>query len=41
MPRGTVEAVVAPRSSLAGKTLNQVDLAERFQVTPLAVYRQG
>ncbi|MCF8043008.1 MAG: SLC13 family permease [Desulfarculaceae bacterium] len=38
---GTVEAVVAPRSSLAGKTLNQVDLTERFQVTPLAVYRQG
>ncbi|MFH2126685.1 MAG: SLC13 family permease [Pseudomonadota bacterium] len=38
---GTVEAVVAPRSNLAGKTLNQVDLAERFQITPLAVYRQG
>ena len=38
---GTVEAVVAPRSALVGKTLNQVDLAERFQVTPLAVYRQG
>ena len=38
---GTVEAVVAPRSSLAGKTLNQVDLAERFSVAPLAVYRQG
>jgi len=38
---GTVEAVVAPRSNLAGKTLNQVDLTERFQVTPLAVYRQG
>ncbi len=38
---GTVEAVVGPRSSLAGKTLGEVDLAERFQVTPLAVYRQG
>ncbi len=38
---GTVEAVVAPRSPLAGKTLSQVDLAERFRVTPLAVYRQG
>ena len=38
---GTVEAVVAPRSNLAGKTLNQVDLAPRFQVAPLAVYRQG
>ncbi|MCB2184783.1 MAG: anion permease [Deltaproteobacteria bacterium] len=38
---GTVEAVVAPRSHLVGKTLSQVDLAERFRVTPLAVYRQG
>ena len=38
---GRVEAVVAPRSNLAGKTLDEVDLAERFQVTPLAVYRQG
>ncbi|MCB2225462.1 MAG: SLC13 family permease [Desulfarculaceae bacterium] len=38
---GTVEAVVAPRSNLAGKSLAQVDLAERFSVTPLAVYRQG
>lgn len=38
---GTVEAVVAPRSALEGKTLKQVDLQERFQVTPLAIYRQG
>jgi di/tricarboxylate transporter len=38
---GTVEAVVAPRSALLGKTLNEVKLAERFQVTPLAIYRQG
>ena len=38
---GTVEAVVAPRSNLAGKTLAQVDLADRFKVTPLAIYRQG
>lgn len=38
---GTVEAVVAPRSSLAGKTLNGVELADRYQVTPLALYRQG
>jgi di/tricarboxylate transporter len=38
---GTVEAVVAPRSNLEGKTLAHVDLAERFKVTPLAVYRQG
>ncbi|MFO7965945.1 MAG: SLC13 family permease [Desulfobacterales bacterium] len=35
----TVEAVVAPRSRLEGKTLNQINLPERFNVTPLAVYR--
>ncbi|MBW1703712.1 MAG: SLC13 family permease [Deltaproteobacteria bacterium] len=38
---GTVEAVVAPRSPLVGKTLNQVNLQDRFRVTPLAIYRQG
>jgi di/tricarboxylate transporter len=36
---GTVEAVVAPRSAALGKTLNQLDAAERFRVTPLAVSR--
>ena len=38
---GTVEAVVAPRSALDGKTLKQVKLQDRYQVTPLAIYRQG
>ena len=38
---GTVEAVVAPRSSLEGRTLEDVNLKDRFQVTPLAIYRQG
>ncbi len=38
---GTVEAVVAPRSPLVGKTLNQVDLQDRFHVTPMAVHRHG
>jgi di/tricarboxylate transporter len=38
---GTVEAVVAPRSPLQGKTLNQVNLQDRYQVTPLAIYREG
>jgi len=38
---GMVEAVVAPRSDLIGRTLNQAGLAERFQVSPLAVYQQG
>jgi len=38
---GSVEAVVAPRSALAGKTLNQVRLEDRFRVTPMAVRRHG
>ena len=38
---GTVEAVVRPRSSIAGKTLKQINLRDRFQVTPLAIYREG
>ena len=38
---GTVEAVVAPRSSMAGRTLKQINLQDRFQVTPMAIYRQG
>jgi di/tricarboxylate transporter len=38
---GTVEAVVAPRSPMAGKTLRQIALQDRFRVTPLAVYRHG
>ena len=37
---GTVEAVVAPRSSLVGKTLNQTNLQDQFRVTPLAIYRR-
>ena len=38
---GTVEAVVAPRSDLAGQTLAEIDLPDRFQVTPLVIYREG
>jgi di/tricarboxylate transporter len=38
---GTVEAVVAPRSPFAGKTLKQINLQDRFRVTPLVIYRQG
>ena len=38
---GTVEAVVAPRSPLVGKTLNQINFQDRFRVTPLAIYRAG
>ena len=36
---GTVEAVVAPRSSLIGQTLRQAHFWEQFQVNPLAIYR--
>lgn len=36
---GTIEAVVAPRSSLIGKTLRQAHFWEQFQVNPLAIYR--
>ncbi len=36
---GTVEAVVAPRSSLIGQTLRHAHFWEQFQVNPLAIYR--
>jgi di/tricarboxylate transporter len=36
---GTVEAVVAPRSNLVGRTLKEVEFEERYQVTPLTVGR--
>jgi len=38
---GLVEAVLAPRSSLIGKTLNKVNLQERYHITPIAIYRQA
>jgi len=38
---GTVEAVVAPRSELAGKTLKELNLPERFRLNPLAIHQQG
>jgi len=38
---GTVEAVVGPRSPLVGKSLKAINLQERFQITPLAIYREG
>jgi di/tricarboxylate transporter len=36
---GTIEAVVAPRSDLIGKTLKKAHFWEQFQVNPLAIYR--
>jgi di/tricarboxylate transporter len=38
---GTVEAVVRPRSPVEGRTLKQISLRDRFQVAPLAIYREG
>ncbi|MBN2033995.1 MAG: SLC13 family permease [Deltaproteobacteria bacterium] len=38
---GTVEAVVRPRSPIEGKSLKQISLRDRFQVAPLAIYREG
>ena len=37
---GTVEAVVAPRSWLVGKTLSDINFQDRFRITPLSIYRQ-
>ncbi|MBI9090546.1 MAG: SLC13 family permease [Desulfobacterium sp.] len=37
---GSVEAVVAPRSPFAGKSLKDINFQDRFRVTPLNVYRQ-
>ncbi len=37
---GSVEAVVAPRSPFAGKSLKDINFQDRFRVTPLSVYRQ-
>ncbi|MBW1710384.1 MAG: SLC13 family permease [Deltaproteobacteria bacterium] len=36
---GMVEAVVAPRSHLVGKTMRQVFFRKMYQVNPLAIYR--
>jgi di/tricarboxylate transporter len=38
---GIVEAVLAPRSLLSDRTLNQVNLQDRYHVTPIAIYRRG
>jgi di/tricarboxylate transporter len=36
---GIIEAVVAPRSELIGKTLREVHFWEQYQVNPVAIYR--
>lgn len=38
---GVVEAVVAPRSSFAGKTLRQLNFRDRFGLQVLALWREG
>ena len=37
---GHVEAVVAPRSNLVGKTLADINFQDRYRVSPLSIYRQ-
>jgi len=37
---GSVEAVVAPRSPFAGKSMDEINFQDRYHVTPLSVYRQ-
>lgn len=37
---GIVEAVVAPRSNLAGKKLAEINFQDRFRISPLSIYRQ-
>jgi len=36
---GTVEAVVAPRSVAIGRTLQELNVVDRFNATPLAIHR--
>jgi di/tricarboxylate transporter len=38
---GVVEAVVAPRSGIAGQTLKELDFRERYGLQVLAVWREG
>ena len=37
---GTVDAVVSPRSNLAGKTLPEINFQDRYRISPLSIYRQ-
>ncbi len=36
-----IEAVLAPRSSLAGKTLREIQFRERYDLSVLAIWREG
>ncbi|MGH2452785.1 MAG: SLC13 family permease [bacterium] len=38
---GIVEAVISPRSELAGRTLRDIGLRERYGLTVLALWREG
>lgn len=38
---GTVEAVIAPRSEMEGKTLAQMQFEDRFRVQPIAIQRRN
>ena len=36
---GVIEAIVPPHSELTGHTMDELDFRERYQVNPLAIYR--
>lgn len=36
-----VEATLAPRSAIAGKTLREIDFRDKYEVTLLAIWREG
>ncbi len=37
---GTVESVVGPRSRFAGRSLQDINLQDRYRITPMSIYRQ-
>ncbi len=37
---GGIDAVVAPRSNLVGKTLPEINFQDRYRISPLSIYRQ-
>lgn len=36
---GVLEAIIIPHSELTGRTMNELDFREKYQVNPLAIYR--
>ncbi len=38
---GLVEAILSPRTTLAGKTLRQLNFREKYGLSVLAIWREG